>query len=464
MASSKGKGKVLKMKKTKILGLIIAVLAIVSLILGYNLYEKQRAYRTSTENNYNMAFYELVDYVQNVKTYLAKSLITTDDNHGAETLTHLWREANLAQTYLAMLPLESQELENTEKFLNQVSEYSYTLSRKNIDNVDISEEDLNNLKNLYTYSVDLSNVLNQLSEDINSGRVTWNELQDDGNTLFAQQVSNISQDSFGALEENFHEYAGLIYDGAFSEHLINNEKKGLQGEDIDEQAAKQKIEEYINKDKIEEITSYGLSENAEIKVYTFAVKAKDDQNITIAISQKGGHIVYMDSDRTIETEILSEDEAKEKARQYLGSKGYTNMKDTYYLKQNGILTINFAYEQKYNAESVIMYADLIKVKIALDNGEVLGIETTGYLNNHYERKLENVSVTMDEARNNLNRNVEITNQRLAMIPTEWATEIFCYEFHGKIDDIEFLTYVNVETGEEEDTLVITNTPNGVLTE
>ena len=305
------------MKMNKISKLIIAVLVIVALILGYNLYAKQKAYAISTENTYNMAFYELVDYVQNVKTYLAKSLITTDDNHGAETLTHLWREANLAHTYLSMLPLESQELENTEKFLNQVSEYSYALSRKNIDEKDLSEEDLNNLKSLYTYSVELSNVLNQLSEDINSGRITWDELQDDGNTLFAQQVSNISQDSFGALEENFHEYAGLIYDGAFSEHLINNEKKGLKGDEINEETAKQKIEEFINKDKIEETTSYGLSENAEIKVYTFAVKAKDDQNISIAISKIGGHIVYMDYDREITAEVLSEDEAKEKARQYL---------------------------------------------------------------------------------------------------------------------------------------------------
>ena len=452
------------MKKNKIIVFIIAVLVIMTIILGYNLYDKQKAYTISTENSYNMAFYQLVDYVQNVKTYLAKSLITKDDNHGAETLTHLWREANLAHTYLSMLPLESQELENTEKFLNQVSEYSYVLSRKNIDEKDLTEEDLNNLKSLYTYSVELSNVLNQLSEDINSGRITWDELQDDGNRLFAQQVSNISQDSFGALEENFHEYAGLIYDGAFSEHLINKEKKLLKGEEINEETAKQKIEEFINKDKIEEITSYGLSENAEIKVYTFAVKAKDDQNISIAISQIGGHIVYMDSDREITTEILSEDEAKGKAIQYLESKGYTNMKDTYYLKQNGILTINFAYEQKNNNQSVIMYADLIKVKVALDNGEVLGIETTGYLNNHYERQLGATKVTIDEARNKLNKDIDISNERLAMIPTEWETEIFCYEFHGKIDDIEFLTYINVQTGEEEDTLVITNTGNGILTE
>lgn len=453
------------MNKRKIITFIICALIILSLILGYNLYEKNRAYNVATENNYNMAFYELVDYVQNVKTYLAKSLITKDDKHGAETLTHVWREANLAQTYLAMIPMESQELENAEKFLNQVSEYSYTLSRNNIDDIDLKEEDLNNLKSLYTYSVDLSNVLNQLSEDLSSGRVTWKDLKSDGNTLFAQQVSNVSQDSFGALEENFHEYAGLIYDGAFSEHLTSTEKRGLTGDSIDEETAKKKVEEFIGQDKIKEITSFELSQNSDIEAYAYGIKTNEEQNINIAISKIGGHVIYMNFDRNVDAQIISDEEAKNKAKDFLESKGFKNMKATYYMNQGGVSTINFAYEQNYDEnQSVIMYADLIKVKVALDNGEILGIETTGYLNNHYERTFANPQVTMGEAKMKLNQEIEILNQRLAMIPTEWNTEIFCYEFQGKIDDIEFLTYINVENGDEEDTLVITNTENGTLTE
>lgn len=453
------------MRKNKLITFIIMALIILALILGYNLYEKNRVYKTSTENQYNMAFYELVDYVQNVKTYLAKSLITTDDKHGAETLTHVWREANLAQTYLGMLPIESQELENTEKFLNQVSEYSYALSRKNIDHIDLGEDDLKNLKSLYSYSVDLSNVLNQLSEDIASGRVTWAEMKKDGNTLFAQQVSNVSKDSFGTLEENFHEYSGLIYDGAFSEHLTSTEKKGLTGDTIDEEAAKKKAEEFIGKDKIKEITSFELSQNSDIEAYAIGIKTNKDETINMSISKIGGHVIYMNSDKNVETQIISDEEAKTKAKEFLDSKGFSNMKATYYINQGGISTVNFAYEQKYDAnQSVIMYADLIKVKVALDNGEILGIETTGYLNNHYERTFATPKVSMEEAKSKLNKEIQITNQRLAMIPTEWKTEIFCYEFQGKINDIEFLTYINVETGEEEDTLVITNTENGTLTE
>ena len=55
------------------------------------------------------------------------------------------------------------------------------------------------------------------------------------------------------------------------------------------------------------------------------------------------------------------------------------------------------------------------------------------------------------------------SENMAIIPTEWKTEIFCYEFKGKIEDKEFLVYINVETGKEEDILVILDTPGGTLT-
>ena len=64
---------------------------------------------------------------------------------------------------------------------------------------------------------------------------------------------------------------------------------------------------------------------------------------------------------------------------------------------------------------------------------------------------------------NLNKNLEITSEGMAIIPTEWKTEILCYEFKGKIDNTDFLVYINAETGKEEDILIIINTPNGILT-
>ena len=121
------------MRKNKIWTAATVIALIIAMALGYLFINQKNAYATTKENEYNMAFYEVVEYVQNLKIYLAKSTISKSAKHGAEMLTHVWREANLAQAYLGMLPIESQELENTEKFLNQVSEYSYLLSRKNIE-------------------------------------------------------------------------------------------------------------------------------------------------------------------------------------------------------------------------------------------------------------------------------------------------------------------------------------------
>ena len=443
------------MQKNKIWILLSVILLIVIAILGYNLYEQKNKYATITENDYNKAFYEVVDYVQNVKTYLAKTMVSKTAEHGAEMLTHVWRESNLAQSYLGMLPIESQELENTEKFLNQISEFSYSLSRKTIEGNELSDDDMSKIKELYNYSNDLSNTLNEMSDELNNGTLKWADLMKNTESSEIAEVSG-----FDVVEDNFHEFTGLIYDGAFSEHITSLEKKGLTGEDIDEETAKQKAEEFIGKDKIKETKSNGYVENGDIPVYRFEITTNEEQNVGISISKKGGHVVFLNYNRNVTEEKISPEEAVQKGKEYLNNKGFPNMQETYYLKENGFITVNYAYKQN----NVVIYPDLIKVKIALDNGEIIGLESTGYLNNHYERNILKNLISIEDAKKQLTNNIEIKSEGLAIIPTEWNTEILCYEFKGKVEDIDFIAYINAETGEEEDILIITNTPNGTLTE
>lgn len=450
------------MKKNYMYGVAI-ILIIALLIMGILFYNQKNKYVIATENTYNLAFYELIDYINDMENYLAKSMISSSSELSAENLMHIWRQANLAQVYLSQLPISTNELSNTAKFLNQVSDYSHSLARKTINGEDLTQEELDNLKSLYDYSVNLTSTLEQLSSDMNSGAISWEELTKDVDTSFAQQVDNLSATSFSNIDENFGEYEGLIYDGAYSEHIESTEKKGLTGPEVTEEEAKQKAISFIGQEKVQEINSNGIIENGDIQVYDFTIKIKDeDKNnpLTISVSKKGGHIVIANYNREINEEKIQIEEANEIGKNFLQNLGIPNMEPTYYLKQGGAVTINYAYTQ----ENVTIYPDLIKLKIALDNGQVLGMETSGYLNNHTERTIETPTITMEEAKSSLNKNLEITSQGLAIIPTEWKTEIFCYEFKGKINDTDFLVYVNAETGEEENILVIINTPNGILTQ
>ena len=356
--------------KEKLKSDYVVMILLVCVIVGLGVYIKneKEKYTRYTENDYNLAFYEVNQYIQKIENYLAKATITKSAKHGIETLTEIWKDANLAVTHLSRLPMNQGELSSTSKFLNQVSDYCYSLSRKNINMEDLTDEDLENLKKMHQYSLDLENSLNQLMSELNNGTVKWSDFTKQTELAYAQQVDNIS---FANIDDNFNEYAGLIYDGAFSDHVEKMEKKGLTGEDVDEETAKQNAIAFIGQDKIEKITSNGLIENGNIIVYDFSVKIKNIQDEgSISISKKGGHIVFMNIQRDVSEENISKEEANEIGKRFLEEKGFATMKETYYMKEYGTITVNYAYMQ----DNIVVYPDLVKVKIALDNGEILGVE------------------------------------------------------------------------------------------
>ena len=125
------------MKKNYMYGIAI-ILIIALIVLGVMLYNQKNKNTIVTENTYNLAFYELINYINDVENFLAKSMISSTAEKGAETLMHVWRQANLAQVYLSQLPISTNELTNTAKFLNQVSDYSHSLARKTIEGDDIT--------------------------------------------------------------------------------------------------------------------------------------------------------------------------------------------------------------------------------------------------------------------------------------------------------------------------------------
>ena len=436
----------------------IVVLLVLTAITGYYAFSLREKYNNLNNNNYTEALSNLVNYVNSVENYLAKSMISKSSEHAAQTLTQVWRDSNLAMVYLSRIPLQDDGLSQTAKFLNQVSDYAYSLSTKNINGEQLTDEDFQNLESIYNYSVSLENTLNQLSDELYSGEINWESLNTNGNTQFAQSVDNVN--IFSNIDGNLNDYEGLIYDGAYSDHVNKTEKLGLIGNDIDEEQAKNKVRDFFGNDNIENIDSNGFIENANIPSYDFSVKLKDKQEkYSIMISKKGGHVVETSLDREVKEEKMSQEEANEIGKKYLSDRGFSNMQETYFIKQANVVTVNYAY----NDNGVIVYPDLIKVRIALDNGEILGIETSGYLNSHTNRQYKNPKVSIDEARASLNSKLQINSEKLAIIPTEWKTEIFCYEFKGKVQDKEFLVYINVETGKEEDILVILDTPGGTLT-
>lgn len=438
--------------------IVITSFLIILVLLGY-IFKIRNDNRQALENRYNQAFFELASYVENIDTLLAKALVSKDPVHGARTMSEIWRQSNLAKTNLSQLPIEQNLIAQTSKFLSQTSDFSHALTMQTIQQKALSDKQLAQIKSLSDYASKLQDNISNLSAELGQGRMYWNEIKNQGSQTFNQINHEENASGFEQVSETFQDYPGLIYDGPFSDHITTMEPQGLTGDEITAENAKTIAIEFVGKDKVNSVASITESNNSKIPCFSISLKLNNDNIANMDISKKGGHVIWMLYNRDVNDKTISIDDAKIKAKEFLTSRGIENMESTYYIEQNNIATINFAYKQ----DNVTVYADLVKVSIALDNGEILGFESAGYLFSHRPRNIATPKISAEQAKSLINPDLNPTYSGLAIIPTDVKTEVLVYEFTGKVNGRDFIVYINVETGNEEDILIIVNTPNGILT-
>ena len=145
----------------------------------------------------------------------------------------------------------------------------------------------------------------------------------------------------------------------------------------------------------------------------------------IEISKKGGQVIMYIDGRQMGAAKLDQATAVKKAEDFLKGVGMTSMAESYFLNANGVMTVNFAYAQN----NVICYTDLVKVSVALDNGEVVSYDTTGFLMNHKTRTIPAPTLTATQAQKNISKFLKVNSIRLVIIPDEANNEKYCYEFN-----------------------------------
>lgn len=434
---------------------VSAICIVALLVLGiFSVYQAKtiRDYENNLNGTYTRAFSELVEHVESLDTMLVKSMVTTSDSKTTDFLEETWRYATLAETNLSELPLSQTTISELSKFLVQVGDYAYALAVQSSKGESLTEEQYETLKTLESYAMQLNVALRGIRQDFSDGKLDWDTLKNAGD-----QVEGLSVES---LSKTFAEYPTLIYDGPFSDHIPQTEPQGLTGKEIGKEEAEQKAKAFFGNETVETITFLQETQEEKINVYSFQIQHKNGSTSYIDITKKGGHVYWAVCSREIGVCTLTVEQAIETAEDFLEEYGYEDMEDSYYTNENGIATINFVYEE----EDVRYYPDMVKVKVALDNGEILGLETKSYLYSHKERELPEKKLSLEEAKEKINPHLQVEEAGLAVIPTEFGTEVPVYEFRGMLEEKNLLVYINAETGEEEDVLIILDTDRGILTE
>lgn len=436
-------------KITFFLGIILAfsLVAATSYIRAESLEREKRAYL-------QQSVCELDEYVASIDSTLSKGIYATTPPMILSLSTELWRLSTGAKIMLSQIPDENVDMSQTNKFLSQLGELMMSLNRRAANGEKLTEKDISLLTDLLKYAKALHASTTALRDGVFDGTVEL--IKEPGNiTVNAKKEAAPLSVSLENTKKAVTDFPSLIYDGPFSDHLEKKSAVFLDGKEIITRAqAKMKCAEYLSVDENE--ISFSGKENGTISSYVFKVG-----NLTCAVTEKGGYLCYIISPEFAGEKTLGYGEAKEKAKQYLEKIGFKNMVDTYHSENDGVCTVNFAYEQN----RVRCYPDLIKVSVSMADGKILSVDARNYLLSHRERSIDETAfLVFARAEKNVSPLLHIKGNRLAVIPTPSGDEKLCCEFHCADDNSqEVLVYIDTETLNEDDILLLLYSDNGVLT-
>lgn len=417
-------------------------------------YNNAQYYKMKTEYANERALNELSEYADNLSVTISKGLYATSPEMASKLSTSLWRESSAAKNALSQLPVSQAHLDNTYKFLSQVGDFAVSLSRKVSNGEEITSDERAQLEKMLHYSDVLSQQVTAVRQKLDDGQLSFDEVRK--SLMQNEDLNDIETvgGSFTDLAQAMTDYPTLLYDGPFSDHIDQQKPKMLEGKpgvtrsEAAERAAKILG---ITADKLQD----GDDEDGSFGCYGF-----NYDKTSISITKSGGYLCYMLNSRYVTENTLSADDAVLRAKEFVKSLKVNNMKESYYSVNDGVCTVNLAE----TINGVVCYPDLIKVSVALDNGEILSLDARGYLMNHHERKIPQIKVSKEQAQSKLSPYLTVKNHRVAFIPTDSASEKYCHEFLCTAKDgSEVLVYINCETGKEENILLMLRTDGGVFT-
>ncbi|AZR74902.1 germination protein YpeB [Anoxybacter fermentans] len=441
----------------------MAFLLLVTGFWGYEQYKERQQLEIYLGNQYKESFFKLLDRIEDVTVLLGKSIVSNGQQRFVTLLSDIWRQAFAAQEQLNQLPISNATLMKTSKFLTQVGDYALALAKENLQERKVTDDQRAKLKSLREQAGNLSQALHNLESQINKGDITWSEVIRGTRRKIEKADEHLLSNNFKTLVEKNEPFPTLIYDGPFSDHIEQQKPKGLTGDMISKKKAREIVSDFVDYKDNPNLVIKDLAEvKGKIPAYQFSVQPDDNEknHTTIDVSKKGGHVIWYMNPRNVGSRNISRIEALNKGEQFLNTRGYENMVPTYSWIEHNVLTVSYAYKQ----DDVIIYPDLIKLKIAMDNGQVIGFEALGYLMSHHKRELPKPEIKKEEIRELLGDRFDIESIRLALIPTPSLKEVLTWEARVRYEEETYLLYYDVKSGNEVNILKVIDTPEGTFTD
>lgn len=442
----------IKKQKRISIGLLIALILVTAILITmtvlYGIAQSERNnLKISVENNYQKNFTELVDNVNNSEIKLSKVVASDYSGYAKTLLNEVSKNATNASANLSALPVTN-EIEETIAFINQSGGYFDSIGTKIDKGHEIQAAEKETINKIHDSYVSLKNNLNDISskqEKIYDSSIKINE----GINEFTISMKN--------MKDNDIEYPTMIYDGPFSASMVNKQIKNLNKPEVSKDVARQRVLAIFSEISDTSLKYLGETQGR-FETYDFSAITTNNINLNIQITKKGGELLTVSGYNDKDAKSITSEQAIQKALNFTSAAGIKNLKSVWNDTVGGNEYINLAPL----ANNIILYPDLIKVKVDLNTGDVVGYEASSYFTNHTARQIKTHSTSAANAETKVPKTYDMAETKLCIAPLDYNREVLCYEVKAYNGGDTYYFYTNAETGVLENILRVIETENGNL--
>lgn len=414
---------------------------------------------TQLEYVYRRALGDLTGYVTGMQSTLEKARYAGAPTTQTEISAQLLEQSGGAKAAMAALPLSQEKAEAISRFLSRVGDYALCVSRKSFSEEGLEKSDLEGLSLLQDYAGRLTGALQEVQSGLTAEGKSLVKIESRLNNLEGLEVLASLDDSMDEAAQEFATFPTLLYDGPFSDHIARRRPLFIENaEGVTQEAAAQKAADFLGCGT-DALTCTGQG-SGPLAAYGFSWEGS-----MVSVTRQGGQVCYYKKDGQVKSPRLNYPQALEAAKDFLSQAGFPPLTESYYVTSDGLCTINFhTIDITENGQQALCYPDLVKVTVELEQGGAVELDCTGFLMNCHRRTLKSPRIRQEEAQQTLSPLLEVEKAGLAVIPGPGLEELLCWEFLcTAADGREILSYVNTETGLEEQLYLLQKDGHGVLT-
>lgn len=419
---------------------------------GYTEHQEKNALLIHSENTYQRSFHELVYNLDLLHDKIGTSLAMNSKERLSPQFVDIWRLTSEALANVGQLPLTLLPFNKTEEFLSNIGDFTYRTSIRDLSDDPLSEDEVNTLQELYKQAGQIKDELREVQHLVLQENLRWMDVEL-ALVTSDEQEDNTIIDGFKTVEKTVEGYAESSGDSTLIETSTkDHEFKNLVGDWIKEDKVKEIGKRLFKTNDETNIVVTKSGKGSDVPFYSLSYE-NDKKNAYMDISQKGGHPITLLIERPFEQPKLGLNEGLAKAEKYINTMGYENMSVFQSQQFDNIGVYTFLY----NDGNIRVYPDTMEIKVALDNGDIIGFNGRNYFMNHHNRKISKPEITAEEAQSFVNKNVNIEETFLAVIENNLGEEVLTYEFIGHLDGDTYRIFISAKDGLEERVEKLSNT-------